>query len=115
LDLRSLHPGPKPVFSPDDLASLVNTFREMGFTHEQKLAVLYAEDPHHRAKLFAFMGRLRGWHVCAFGSFEEAVVWLSDSEAVAKETAPEAVEQPVAVKARRRAEPPAKTKIRPRR
>ncbi len=50
LDLRALHPGPKPVFSPNDLVTLVNTFREVGFTHKQRLAVLYSSDPHHRAR-----------------------------------------------------------------
>jgi hypothetical protein len=79
LDLRALHPGPKPVFSPNDLVMLVNTFREAGFTHQQRLAVLYGSDPHHRARLFAFIAKLRGWKVQAFDNFEEAVFWLSDT------------------------------------
>jgi hypothetical protein len=79
LDLRALHPGPKPVFSPNDLVTLVNTFREVGFTHKQRLAVLYGSDPHHRARLFAFIAKLRGWKVQAFDSFEKAVLWLSES------------------------------------
>ena len=70
LDLRALHPGPKPVFSPADLIELVNTFREVGFTHEQRLAILYHSDPHHRARLFAFLSIVRGWNVQAFGDFE---------------------------------------------
>jgi len=77
LDLRALHPGPKPVFSPNDLVTLVNTFHEVGFTHKQRLAVLYGSDPHHRARLFAFIAKLRGWKVQAFDNFEEAVTWLS--------------------------------------
>lgn len=77
LDLRALHPGPKPVFSPNDLVTLVNTFREVGFTHKERLAVLYGSDPHHRARLFAFIAKLRGWKVQAFDSFEEAILWLS--------------------------------------
>ncbi len=85
LDLRELHPGPKPVFSPKDLAALVNTFREVGFTHRQRLAVLYGSDPHHRARLFAFIAKLRGWKVQAFDSFEEAVKWLSEAETMAAE------------------------------
>jgi hypothetical protein len=80
VDLRKLHPQPKPIFTPDDLASLINTFREMGFTKEHRLAVLYTEDPHHRARDFAFMSRLRGWHVCAFDDFEAALNWLSGEE-----------------------------------
>jgi hypothetical protein len=78
MDLRALHPGPKPVFSPADLIELVNTFREVGFTHEQRLAILYHSDPHHRARLFAFLSIVRGWHVQAFGDFEQALAWLSD-------------------------------------
>jgi len=81
LDLRALEPKPKPVFSPTDLAKLVNTFREVGFTHQQRLAILYSSDPHHRARMFAFIGTLRGWHVAAFGNFEEALEWLSDEAA----------------------------------
>jgi hypothetical protein len=115
LDLRALHPGPTPVFSPSDLAHLVNTFREIGFTRDQKLAVLYGSDPHHRAKMFAFIGTLRGWHVAAFGNFEEAMVWLSDDEPAAADTASRSGGEAVALKVRgpvqARARP--KTKIRP--
>ena len=77
LDLRALHPGPKPVFSPKDLVVLVNTFREVGFTHQERLAVLYSDDPHRRARMFATIAKQRGWSVQAFDSFEAAVHWLS--------------------------------------
>jgi hypothetical protein len=80
LDLRALHVGPKPVFSPNDLAVLVNTFREIGFTHRERLAVLYRSDPHRRARLFSFIATLHGWNVRAFDGFEEAVTWLSGAE-----------------------------------
>ncbi len=80
MDLRALHPGPKPVFSPADLAALVNTFKEVGFTHQQRLAILYGTDPHHRARLFAFLSSMHGWHVRAFGDFEQALLWLSGNE-----------------------------------
>jgi len=79
MDLRALHPGPKPVFSPADLITLVNTFREIGFTHQQRLAILYGSDPHHRARLFAFLSTVRGWSVRAFSNFEEALLWLSSA------------------------------------
>lgn len=79
LDLRSLRPGPKPVFSPADLLELVNTFHDVGFTHRHRVAILYHSDPHHRARLFAFLSAIRGWSVQAFGDFEEALVWLSNS------------------------------------
>lgn len=77
MDLRALHPGSKPVFSPADLIALVNTFREIGFTHQQRLAILYHSDPHHRARLVAFLSTVHGWSVRAFGNFEEAFLWLS--------------------------------------
>jgi len=115
VDLRKLHYGPKPVFTPDDLASLINTFREMGFTKQQRLAVLYAEDPHHRARDFAFMSRLRGWHVCAFDDFEAALAWLSGEEEPA-DSGSAGVAESVPVKpARSESLPPAKPRIKPRR
>ena len=86
LDLRALHPGPKPVFSPNDLVTLVDTFCKVGFTHELRLAVLYGSDPHHRARLFAFIAKLRGWKVQAFDDFEAAVTWLSAVEETQVET-----------------------------
>jgi len=92
MDLRALRPGPKPVFSPSDLRELVNTFREIGFTHQQRLAILYQTDPYHRARLFAFLSNLRGWTVQAFSDFEKAIMWLSRG----KETAARAVGSAVA-------------------
>jgi hypothetical protein len=86
LDLRAVQPGPKPVFSPNDLVMLVNTFHEVGFTHKQRLAVLYGSDPHHRARLFAFIAKLRGWKVQAFDDFEQAYYWLSPAEEPPVET-----------------------------
>ena len=80
MDLRALHPGPKHVFSPADLAELVGTFREVGFTHQERLAILYGSDPHRRARLFAFLSAMHGWAVRAFGDFEEALLWLSSGE-----------------------------------
>lgn len=77
IDLRGLQPGPKPVFSVDDLVELVKTFREIGFTRQQRLAVLYQTDPHHRARLFAAIGEGRGWKVEAFNNYEDALLWLS--------------------------------------
>lgn len=92
LDLRALHPGPKPVFSPNDLVTLVSIFRAVGFTHKQRLAVLYGSDPHHRARLFAFIAKLRGWKVQAFDDFEAAVLWLAGGAepAAEREFTPEA-------------------------
>lgn len=80
MDLRALRPGPKPVFSPSDLVELVRTFHEVGFTHQLRLAILYQTDPHHRARLFAFLSTLHGWKVQAFNEFEKAILWLSREE-----------------------------------
>lgn len=80
LDLRGITPGVTPKFAPSDLAELVNTFGEAGFTVTDRLAVLYSSDPHRRARLFAFLGTMHGWNVAAFGNFEEALLWLSDND-----------------------------------
>ena len=77
LDIRSLQVGPTPVFSPADLIALVGTFREIGFTHRDRLAVLYRSDPHLRARMFAALAVIRGWCVQAFDDFEQALTWLS--------------------------------------
>lgn len=77
LDLRALQPRPKPVFSPADLLELINTFPAVGFSKDLRLAVLYTEDPHRRARLFALLSTLRGWEVQAFADFEQALSWLS--------------------------------------
>lgn len=102
VDLRALHPGPKPVFSPNDLVVLVNTFREVGFTHNERLAILYGSDPHHRARLFAFIAKLRGWSVQAFDNYEQALTWLSGAGAGRPETETEHTPQPKPVPVRTR-------------
>ena len=77
LDLRALPVPARPLFTPAELAALVGTFREAGFGLQQRLAVLYQSDPHGGARTFAFISRMRGWHVRAFGDFESALLWLS--------------------------------------
>ena len=77
LDLREVHPGPVPALTTDDLAALVSTFREAGFSRSHRLAVLYAEDPHHRTRQFAFLTTMHGWNVKASDNFEELLLWLS--------------------------------------
>lgn len=86
MDLRALRPGPKPVFSREDLVELVNTFCKTDFTREHRLAVLYRTDPHHRARLFAFLSVLHGWTVRAFDDFEKALSWLSSGPEAARPT-----------------------------
>lgn len=102
LDVRAVHVGPKPVFSLQELARLVRTFHELGFRKEHRLAVLYSADPHHRARLFAFLSNLHGWQVRSFHEFEEAIVWLWQTEPGEKIQPRERAEQ-VPVKVRQRA------------
>jgi len=80
LDLRKFQPGPKPVLTTKDLTELVDTFFEIGFSKQQRLAVLYTSDPHHRARLFSFLCRMHGWQVKGFGNFENAMMWLLSQE-----------------------------------
>src|SRR6185295_5466647 len=73
------------------LAALVGTFREAGFTRQHKLAVLYRTDPHRGARLFAFISIMRGWQVRAFADFEEALLWLSEDNNSPRERGEQAV------------------------
>ena len=94
MDLSELHPGPKPVFSPADLADLLSTFLEIGFTKELCLAVVYSSDPHGRARMFSMISTMHGWQVRCFENFEQAMIWLSrekpeeDEQADAHQSAP---------------------------
>ena len=60
MDLRHLPVPDKPLFTPTQLAALVDTFREAGVTEGQRLAILYREDPFHGARMFAFISAMRG-------------------------------------------------------
>ena len=106
MDLRALRPKPKPVFSRADLIALVNTFHEAGFTRQDRLAVLYHSDPHHRTRLFAFLSTLHGWTVRAFDDFEAALHWLSSGPEAAARPARSAAEKLIHVRtSKREAEP----------
>jgi hypothetical protein len=78
LDIRTLPVLPKPHFTPTELAALVCTFREAGFSREQRLAVLYRQDVYGGVRTFAFISRMRGLQVQAFTEFEAALQWLSE-------------------------------------
>src|SRR5678815_4863191 len=56
LDLRTLPIPVKRLFTTTQLADLVGTFREAGFTPQHRLAVLYKRDPFGGARMFAFIG-----------------------------------------------------------
>jgi hypothetical protein len=91
LDLRALPIPPKPVFTPAQLAALVETFGGVGFTKRHRLAVLYSVDLHGGAHMFAFISRRHGWQVQAFGDFEPAMLWLSGSDGKSAESEGEAI------------------------
>ena len=113
LDLRALHPGPKPVFTPADLAELVNTFGEVGFTQQHRLAILYHSDPYKRARLFAFLSTIHGWNVRAFGDFEEALLWLSSSQETSRKPTRSLAAQRIPIRVGKPATPPPTRSARP--
>jgi len=100
LDLRDVRPGATPMLTRNDLLSLVNTFRDVGFSNQLRLAVLDSADPHRRARLFAFMTTLRGWSVKASDNFEEALLWLSQGGTIERRKGPGEQEIPVHVAGR---------------
>lgn len=85
MDLRSLPVPPKPIFTTSELAALVLTFQEAGFTKQQRLAVLYHSDVYGGIRNFAFISRMRGLKVQAFTDFEAAFLWLSEDAETAAE------------------------------
>ena len=78
MDLRSLPVPPRPILTASELAALVLTFQEAGFTKKQRLALLYHSDIHGGVRNFAFISRMRGLKVQAFTDFEAAFQWLSE-------------------------------------
>jgi hypothetical protein len=95
LDLRELRFGPTPVLSRNDLSVLVNAFLEAGFSKSHRLAILYATDPHRRARLFAFLTTLHGGQVKACTDFEDALYWLSERDEEATQNKPKGRKVPV--------------------
>ena len=85
LDVREIRQGPDRIFTPKQIAELVNTFHEMGFSNDQKMAVLYSQDPHRGIRLFAFVSMIHGWKVRAFDKFEDALQWLATTEDATKD------------------------------
>lgn len=80
VDLRSLPVLPKPWFTPSEVAALVRSFQEAGFSRRQRLAVLYHHDVYGGIRNFAFFSRMRGLRVKAFTEFEAALHWLSRNQ-----------------------------------
>ena len=94
LDLRDISVPSKPLLTTTQLAALVDTFREAGFTSSQRLAVLYLQDPHHGVRMFAFIGSLKGWRVRAFDEFEKALMWLQGHD----ELTPAVFGEPISIR-----------------
>jgi hypothetical protein len=84
LDVRDIHTN----LTPTDLAKLVQAFREVGFTENQRLALLHRGDQNYRARMFAFIGALRGWTLRAFDSYEDAIGWLSAGDSTPQADSP---------------------------
>src|SRR5262245_19482695 len=78
IDLRPLPLQAKPHFNTEQLAALVGAFRDGGFTRKQRLAIVYRHDVHGGIRSFAFIGRMRGLQVHAFGEYDEAMDWLAE-------------------------------------
>jgi hypothetical protein len=99
IDLRTLPVLARPHFTAAELTALVSTFREAGFTREQRLAVLYQHDPHGGIRSFAFISRMRGLQVEAFNEFESALYWLAETPVKISVRASSGVAIPVASRA----------------
>jgi hypothetical protein len=82
VDLRKLPVLAKPHFTKTELAALVEAFRDAGFSHEQRLAVVYQDDVFGGIRDFAFIGRMRGLQVQAFADFEAALQWISEGQEI---------------------------------
>jgi|SRR4051794_14453141 hypothetical protein len=78
LDLRAVPTPAKRLFAANELGALVCTFREAGFSRDQRLAVLCQHDVHGGVADFAFISRMRGLQVQVFDDFEAAFTWLSE-------------------------------------
>jgi hypothetical protein len=101
LDLRTLPVISRPHFTKPELAALVMSFREAGFTRDQRLAVLYRHDEHGGIRDFAFIGRLRGLQVRTFQEFEAAAQWISEGQPTLAECAEPGVPVPISKPERR--------------
>jgi hypothetical protein len=80
LDLRAVPVPARRLFTPRDLGELVLTFRDAGFSREQRLAVMCEQDVHGGVRDFAFISRMRGLKVQVFADYEDALHWLSEEQ-----------------------------------
>src|SRR5436190_11137866 len=73
MDIREL----RSDLTPKEFSALVDMFREVGFSHGHRLAILHVPEQDRRAKAFSFLSSIRGWMVRDFTEFEKAIEWLS--------------------------------------
>jgi hypothetical protein len=66
-----------------DLYQLIRAFHDMGFRHEQRLALLHSYSGAQNADFFALCVSDQGWHVRSFNEFEEAMEWFAKELPVA--------------------------------
>lgn len=77
LDLRGLPVLSKPHFNKKEVAALVGAFCDAGFSHKQRLAVLYEHDVYGIIRDFTSLSKTRGLQVESFLDHEKAMSWLS--------------------------------------
>ena len=63
----------------EELYRLAQAFQEVGFRHNQRLAVLHRYGAAERAEIFAMFAHARGWNVRAFDHYEEAIEWFTSA------------------------------------
>jgi hypothetical protein len=80
VDLRGLPIPSKPLFTPQQLAELVEIFHQAGFTKKQRLAVVYEWDIYGGVRNFTSFSQMRGMQVQAFQEFDRAVDWMSEGQ-----------------------------------
>lgn len=79
VDLRELPVPDKPRFTEAQLEGLVGAFRDSGFGHRQRLAILHRHDVHGTIREFTSIGRKRGLQVQSFFEYDKAMHWLGKS------------------------------------
>ncbi len=71
------------ILKKADVFELASNLIDYGKTFRRKTAILArADDSYERANFFELVANNRGYSVNAFTSFEEAIMWLADVEAI---------------------------------
>lgn len=94
LDVRNM----RASLTPSELGMLVGDFCSLGFTRQQRLALLHTPEQDYRANLFALISHSRGWKVEAFDDFEKALDWLALNDDRLEDREPVPGEQEIPIK-----------------